>query len=253
MASGVLHVIGMPIGNKDDISQRSIDVIKNAKRIVVEQESIFRHNCRHLYNINMQDDVEIIEIVYTKELDHELDKIDMLIDLLKNGEDIFLVSDEGMPGIADPGGHLIKAAIRNNIRVTSSPGPSSIMAAITVAGCDNGFSFEGFLPFNEQHRMHSWEINKTKEKPMMFLLQNKEMNTDPNVSGNFSSHIFDFLKEAIDALGNKRQAVLCYNLTQNNEEIFRGTLKELYEKLSTMPRIDGNCCIVIYGTDGSIR
>lgn len=248
---GTLHVIGMPIGSKLDVSKRMIEVIENQKRIVVEQDKIFRFMCKDL-GINLRDDVELIEIKYETKKDYELFNKDMLIELLKNGEDLYLVSDEGMPGIADPGTKIIRAAIKENIKVTSSPGPSSIMAAVTVAGVEGGFSFEGFMSLDASRRPTEWEANKTKIKPMVFLVMNKQANSEPGIALGFSDHMVTFLDEATKYLGEDREAVICYNLTQHNENIIRGRLIDLLN-MTKNNRIDGNCCIVIAGTEKLLR
>lgn len=249
--TGTLYIVGMPIGSQSDVSKRMTDVIENQKRIVVEQARIFRFTCDQL-GIKLRDDVELIEIKYESGKNFENFHKDRLIDLLKNGEDLYVVSDEGMPGIADPGTKLIQSAIKENIRVTSSPGPSSIMAAITVAGVEGGFSFEGFMSHEEERRPSEWQNHKTKLKPMVFLVMNRESNSHPMEKSIFSEHMITFLKEAVQYLGEDREAVLCYNLTQHNEQVIRGKLIDLLN-MTNENRIDGNCSIVIAGTNGLFR
>jgi len=241
---GKLHLVGSPIGNIRDISFTTIDSIKNAKYIAVENPLLFKDFCS---NIQVDCNAELIDIAYEKDNDKEFKEYEYILSLLLNGDDVFIVSDEGMPGVADPGEQIVKRIIEDGrIDITSTPGPSAIMAAVSVAGCMNRFSFEGFMSHKKEERVNHLNNIKNNNIPMVFFIMNKERNTFPNQSAEFSNHIFLFLDEVIEAFGQARKSTLCYNLTRDDELIIRKTLGELKDYLLSNQRIDGNCCIVIH-------
>lgn len=241
---GKLHLIGSPIGNIKDISFTTIDSIKSAKYIVVENPILFKEFCNR---INVDCDAELIDIAYEEDDDKEFREYEYILSLLLNGKDVFIISDEGMPGVADPGEQIVKRIINDGrIDITSTPGPSAIMAAVSVAGCMNRFSFEGFMSHKKEERVDHLNKIKNNNIPMVFYIMNKERNLLPNQSTEFSNHIFLFLEEVIDAFGYNKKSTLCYNLTRDDELIIRKSLGDLKEHLMSIERIDGNCCIVIH-------
>ena len=117
---GKLYVIGLPIGNWDDISIRALNHLKIAKNIVMETEN----NLNQIFNnLNIVKDninfisMQIVSFNGTPGFSNEIANLSLIIDLLKSGEDVYLISDEGMPGFADPGELIIKTATKNNIDV----------------------------------------------------------------------------------------------------------------------------------------
>jgi 16S rRNA (cytidine1402-2'-O)-methyltransferase len=241
---GKLYLIGSPIGNIDDISFTTIQAIKTAKYIAVENPLLFKDFCSR---ISVECSAELIDIAYEEGNDKEAKEYDRIIDLLVSGNDIFIISDEGMPGIADPGEQIVKRIIEDGrVEITSTPGPSAIMAAVSVAGCMNRFSFEGFLSHDKQDRINHLNKIKNNDIPMVFYIMNKQRNLLPNQKADFSDHIFLFLDEVINAFGKHKQSTLCYNLTRQDELIIRKNLGDLKDYLLSNDRIDGNCCIVIH-------
>jgi 16S rRNA (cytidine1402-2'-O)-methyltransferase len=253
---GTLYVVGGPIGNSKDASPFFIDTVKNAKHLVIEQIDIFLDQIFKM-GINKPNG-ELIPIGYdiistTDRVLLEKENLNKILSILKNGEDVYLVSDEGMPGISDPGGIIIKEVIKNNINIYSTPGPSSIISAAITAGCTYKFSYEGFLSNENDVRILQWKELTNRVYPMIFLIKNLEPNNIPNSEDLFSDYIFDFLKEAMIYFGNNRKGVLMYNLSTDNKKhkqhVFRGSLYYLYEHTKNNKRISGNSCIVIDGTN----
>jgi 16S rRNA (cytidine1402-2'-O)-methyltransferase len=241
---GKLHLIGSPIGNIKDISFITIEAIKNAKYIAVENPILFKDFCN---KVGVEYFAELIDIAYEDGDDKETKEYPRILELLIGGNDVFIISDEGMPGIADPGEQIVKRVIQDGrVEITSTAGPSAILAAVSVAGCMNRFSFEGFLPHSKEERLNHLNKIKSNDIPMVFYIMNKQRNLLPNQSTEFSDHIFLFLDEAIDIFGKDKKSTLCYNLTRQDEIIIRKTLAELKDYLSSNERIDGNCCIVIH-------
>ncbi len=242
--AGKLHLIGSPIGNINDISITTTEAIKSARYIAVENPILFKDFCNR---VGVECNAELIDIAYEEDDDKETKEYPRVLELLIDNNDVFIISDEGMPGIADPGEQIVKKIIQDGrIEITSTAGPSAIMAAVSVAGCMNRFSFEGFLPHDKEHRINHLNKIKNNDIPMVFYIMNKQRNLLPNQSTDFSDHIFLFLDEAIDAFGKNKKSTLCYNLTRKDEVIIRKTLGELKDYLLSNQRIDGNCCIVIH-------
>jgi 16S rRNA (cytidine1402-2'-O)-methyltransferase len=254
MNKGKLYLVGMPIGNWEDMSVRAYKYIKNAKNIVIEREEAFENIWPAL---GMQrPDVNIISI----EMDsnggeagksYELENMDKIIALLESGEDVYVISDDGMPGIADPGELITKTAIANGFEVTATPGPSVAIAAVAVAGCMHNFSFESFLPFTKEDRMKYLLERRHLHAPMVFVLRNLQRSKDGKP--NYHTEIPEFLSEALGILGAERKAVLCYNLTKPNEKVVRGTLLELKKYFDETPREPDLISIVIDTINGSFN
>jgi 16S rRNA (cytidine1402-2'-O)-methyltransferase len=252
--SGTLYIVGGPIGNKKDASPFFIESIQKAKYLVVEQIDILFDQLKKFNAPNPTGElipIEYVSLAGEPGKSLELENLDKIINILKNGEDVYLVSDEGMPGIADPGELLIREAIKNDINIYATPGPSVVLSAVAIAGCLHKFSFEGFLSFDSWDRGHEWKELKNRVNPMVFLIKNRERNVIPDLPGPYSDHIFELMEEAMETFGENRKAVLMYNLTSEDyghpQSVFRGTLKYLYDFVKNNERLPGNCCIVIDG------
>ena len=133
-----LYVVPTPIGNLKDITERSLEVLKSVDIILAEDTRNTGKLLKH-YNINTK--------MLSHHLNNEHKSVPGVINLLKEGKQIALVSDAGMPGISDPGYLLLRECIREAIPTDVLPGPSAILPALLLSGfpCDR-FVFEGFLP-----------------------------------------------------------------------------------------------------------
>lgn len=180
---------------------------------------------------------------------YELENMGKILELLQNGEDVHLISDDGMPGVADPGELITKQAIANGFEVTATPGPSVALAAVAVAGCMHNFTFESFLPFTKEERVKYIDQRKYLHAPMVFVLRNLMRSQDNQPA--YHHEIPEFLGEAVEVLGANRKAVLCYNLTKENERVVRGTLQELKKYFDETPREPDLITIVIDTAGGS--
>lgn len=249
--SGILYLIGSPIGNSLDISDRLISAVETAEFICVEDIERFVSFC----NINnLHCSAELLDIMYSPDVDRELESLEYVAQKINSGTDVYVISDEGMPGIADPGNLIMDYAIKNNIVINVSPGPSTILGAAALAGVLNRFSFEGFLPHDNDKRNEYWKYLSTLNHPMIFLLQNPEnMPVDTELktyASNQASNTFVFLNEAIENLGN-RQAMYALDITTDKQVVIRKTMKELLSTLLEQ-NIPGNACIVVSGKDHSL-
>lgn len=252
--SGILYLIGSPIGNTEDISNRLINAVTNATTICVEDEARFSEFCKEN---NLTYTADIVDISYSLGNDREFNNKDLIINKLLSGEDVHIISDEGMPGVCDPGTMLTHLASQNNITVKVSPGPSTIIAAAIVAGVGSGFSFEQFPPHNEQGQEEMlWNRLLEKNQPMIFLLQNPKFLPESNEDKVFkvwpTNSAFYFINKAIEKFGEHRSAVFCNNLTFPNENVIRGSLRTIKEYMDNNSAELDKMCIVVNGKDHSV-
>lgn len=252
MKKGKLYLVGLPVGNWEDMPPRALRYIKTAKNIVMETEEAFERIWPALGiekpNANFIT-IEMKSLGGEPGKSYELANMNKIIELLERGEDVHIISDDGMPGVADPGELITKRAIALGYEVTATPGPSVALAAVAVAGCMHNFTFESFLPFSKEERIKYIQDRKLLHAPMVFVLRNL-IRTENNQPG-FHPEIPEFLGEAVEVLGANRKAVLCYNLTKENERVVRGTLLELKNYFDSTPREHDLITIVIDTQGGS--
>lgn len=153
---GNLYIIATPIGNLQDITLRAIEKLKSTEIILCEDT----RKTGNLIKILLKERREKIYISYFEQ--NEEKRIPEIINLLKNGKDVALVSDAGTPTISDPGFKLVRECIKNNIQVISIPGPTSLISALVSSGLPTDkFSFLGFLPEKKGNRLKL--LNNLKE------------------------------------------------------------------------------------------
>ena len=139
---GILYVVATPIGNLEDITFRAIRTLKEVDLIAAEDTR---------QTLKLLNHYEITKPLISMHRHNEEEKSNSIIEKLKNGENIAIVSDAGTPGISDPGEILIKQAIENNIKVIPIPGACAMINALICSGLDtSNFEFLGFLPLNKK-------------------------------------------------------------------------------------------------------
>ena len=160
--SGFLYIVGTPIGNLSDISFRAVNILKKVSLIACE-------DTRQTKKILSKFEFSNYLISFNKF--NSFNKIPKIIDDLKSGKSIALVSDAGMPGICDPGEELIKEAKNNGIQIICIPGPSAALTALVSSGFPSSkFSFIGFLPKKKKEREKLFlEIKKSEKTIISFL------------------------------------------------------------------------------------
>lgn len=207
-----LYVVSTPIGNLGDITFRAIETLKKVNLIACEDT---RHTRKLLSHYDIHNTLTSF-YEYNK-----LKKLDYLLNELRNGKDIALVSDSGTPGISDPGFLIIKEAIKNNIKVIVIPGASAVISALAISGLPtDSFVFEGFLP-----------RKKGKLKRVLSELASLERTV---VFYESPHRILETLKIMSEGLGNI-YVVLARELTKQFEEVLRGQLNELISKIEAVP------------------
>lgn len=207
---GTLYIVGTPIGNLEDMSQRAIRILKGVSIIAAEDT---RRTRKLLSHFDIHTPMESYHRFSEKE------KTPRLIEYLVSGQDVALVSDAGMPGISDPGEFLVKEAIKNNIRVVPIPGPCALILGLSVSGFSTErFVFEGFLPKKKQDRVKRLYTIKDESRTMIFY-----------ETGN---RLEDTLKDMQKVFGNRR-CVVARELTKKFEEIKRGDFDNIIGQISS--------------------
>ncbi|HSH36943.1 16S rRNA (cytidine(1402)-2'-O)-methyltransferase [Schnuerera sp.] len=225
MNKGILYICPTPIGNLEDITIRTIRILKEVDLIAAE-------DTRHTIKLLNHYDIKKSLISY-----HEHNKKvkgEQLIDKLKAGQKIGLVTDAGMPGISDPGEDIIRMCIQNEIEVVVLPGPTASIAALVLSGLSTKkFVFEGFLPSKKKERIK--ELERLKHETRTIILYEAP------------HRLLALLKDMEKILGN-RQISISRELTKIHEETFRGDVVEGIEQFeSQKPR--GEFVLIIKGSE----
>lgn len=221
--AGILYLCATPIGNLEDMTFRAV-------RVLGEVDFIAAEDTRHTRKLLTHFDLHTPLISY-----HEHNKFERgpeLISMLLEGKSIAVVSDAGLPGIADPGSHLAELAIEEGITVTPLPGANAALSGLICSGLDTtSFLFIGFLPKTSKKRREVLESIAMTKATLLFY-------ESPH-------RLKDTLKELIAVLG-ERKAVACRELTKKFEEFVRGSLSSLQEHFqNNQPR--GEFTLIIGG------
>ena len=209
-----LFVVATPIGNKDDITLRALKILQEVDFVICEE---YKMGSRLLKNYAIQKPLELLNEHNEKEQSFEL-----LKRFLENGETAALISDTGTPLFADPGNNLVWQCHQNGIKVVPIPGASSLLSALMVSGLKlEKFLYYGFLSANREMRIS--ELKKLpKNYDIIFLEAPYRLN----------SLLRDFRK----VCGERREVVLAYKLTQPQEKIFWGNIKEMIMMTKDLPK-----------------
>ena len=198
-----LYLVSTPIGNLKDITLRAIETLKKSSRILCEDTRVSR---------NLLDRYEIKSQLISNHKFNESKNLNKIINLLKSGEIISLISDAGTPSISDPGAILVNECIKNNIKVTPIPGPSAVAAAVSISGFSEKFIFYGFLPEKKQALINAFnKISKFNETCVFFISPKKINKIIPELKKNFSG----------------RKIVFCREISKIYEEFIRKNIDDL--------------------------
>lgn len=203
MSSGVIYIVATPIGNLDDISFRAVETLRNVDFIACE-------DTRHTIKLLNKYEIKNTLIPYH---DHnKIKKTPVLIEKLKKGQSMALVSDAGTPSISDPGFYLIREAIKNDIELSPIPGPTALISAVTASGLEiDRFVFEGYLPRKKGRTKRLKELAEYRVTIVIFEGPHRVIKT---------------LNDLREYLGD-RKAAIGREMTKMNEEFLRGSLSEL--------------------------
>ena len=221
--AGALFLVGTPIGNLADLSERARDTLASVDLIAAEDT---RRTGRLLSGLGLKKPlVSMFE-------GNEEARARELLDRLESGLDVAVVVDGGMPGISDPGYRIVRLAAERGIDVRVVPGPSAVLAALVVSGLPTDRSaFEGFLPRRPGDRAARLRAVRDDERTLVFFESPRRTPA--------------LLREIATILGDRRVA-LCRELTKLHEEVRRGTARELLEGLRDEP-LRGEVVLVVEG------
>ena len=205
--NGRLYLVATPIGNLEDITFRAINILKEVDLIVAEDT---RHTLKLLNHY------EISKPLISYHRHNEEIKVAGLIEKLKEGQNIAVVSDAGTPAICDPGEVIVKEALKENIKVIPIPGACAFVNALVASGLDTKeFVFYGFLSINKKIRKEKLEqIKKENKTIILYEAPHKLKNT----------------LEDLEEILENRKIVIARELTKIHEEFIKGTAKEILEK-----------------------
>ena len=198
-----LHIVSTPIGNLMDISQRAIKTLNKSDYILCEDTRVSK-------NLLKKFDIETNLISYHKF--NEKKNSSKIIDLLKSGSIISLISDAGTPTISDPGSILINECLKNNISISLVPGPSAVSSAISVSGFTDKFYFYGFLPDKKKILDGDLQILSKSHCSIIFFVSAKKFNKFIPVFKKYFSG---------------RKILICKEMTKLYEEFFRNEVDNL--------------------------
>lgn len=223
--AGRLYIVATPIGNLEDITLRAIRVLKEVELIVCEDTRV---SGRLLSNLEIRDTQLMSMNART-----ERTKIPEILSRLQSGSDVACVSDAGTPGMSDPGGALVAAAVDAGIRVESIPGPNAAITALAASGLPTrSFLFEGFLPHKKGRMTRLNELADYRETIILYESPHRILRT---------------LRDLSEAFGEDRPAAIGRELTKMYEEYNRGTLRELLDEYDSRPSIKGEFVLIVAG------
>lgn len=209
MAAGRLLIGATPLGQPSDASTRLIRALATADVIAAEDT----RRVRTLANALEVRPVGRIVSLFDQ---NEASRVPALLDDIRGGATVLLVSDAGMPLISDPGYRMVAACVEADLPVQCLPGPSAVTTALAVAGLPSErFCFEGFAPRKQSARTTWLQTLAAELRTCVFFESPRRLG--------------DCLRDAVTVLGADRRAVVCRELTKTHEEIVRGTLGELAE------------------------
>ena len=229
-APGTLWIVATPIGNLEDLSPRAQRLLGAVDLVVCEDT---RHSGRLLAAFGIKQRLASLH-------EHnEARAVPGLVERLAAGESMALISDAGTPLLSDPGYRLVRAAAEVGVTVSPVPGPSALLAGLSVAGLPTDrFAFEGFLPARENARRARLQALEGETRTLVFF-----------ESGN---RVAGLLQDAAACLGPEREAVLARELTKLHEQVYRDSLTGLAERVRDDPDASrGEMVVLVAGRAGA--
>jgi 16S rRNA (cytidine1402-2'-O)-methyltransferase len=223
---GTLYIVSTPIGNLEDITLRALRILKEVDLIAAEDT---RRSLKLLAHYGISKPM----ISYWRE--KEKARSDEIMSRLHAGQSVALISDAGTPGISDPGELLIKKAVEEHLRVVSIPGPSALVASLTVSGLPaEEFTFIGFLPSGKSQRRKVLADLSIERRTLIFY--------------EAPHRVIDTLTDIGEIVG-ERKASLVKEITKIHEEVLRGSISEILSELKNSV-VAGEYVIILEGRKG---
>ena len=219
----MLYIVPTPVGNLEDMTLRAIRVLKEADVVLAEDTRTSGILMKHF-------DIQNRLLSHHKFNEHGTSAT--VVERLKAGENVALISDAGTPGISDPGFYLVREAVAAGIEVQTLPGATACIPALVSSGlpCDR-FCFEGFLPQKKGRQSH---LEALREEPRTMVFYESPY------------RLVKLLQQLADVMGTERQACVCREISKIHEESRRGTLAELIDHFTQTPP-KGEIVVVVAG------
>ncbi|EKE18472.1 MAG: hypothetical protein ACD_9C00324G0001 [uncultured bacterium] len=234
--NGILYIVATPIGNLEDITLRALRILKEVDLIACEDTRVTRKLLNH-YSIATH------SIAFHQHTDSE--KTQKIIEDLKGGKNIALVTDAGTPGVSDPGNKLVEAAIAAEIIVLPIPGASAIASIVSVAGIDmQQFTFLGFPPHKKGRETYFKKVAASKI-PVMYYESPHRVLKNLELLAELSKTEFD--SESEKNSGKAKKIILGRELTKMFEEVVRGSIEEVLKYFQEIPsKVKGEFVIIVH-------
>ena len=198
-----LYLVSTPIGNLNDLSFRAIDTLKKSDYILCEDTRVSK---------NLLNKYQIQSKLISNHKFNEKKNLSKIIEFIKQGLFVSLISDAGTPSISDPGAILIKECIKNNIEIVPLPGASAVTSAVSISGFSEKFFFYGFFPEKNKDLLKDLEILSQLNSSLVFFISPKKLNK-----------IIPFIKKNFRG----RKILICREMTKFYEEFYRAEIDEL--------------------------
>ena len=211
-----LFVVATPIGNLKDITLRALETLKEVDLILAEDTRVIKGLLEHF---------DIKKPVLSYHQHSDINKVNEILDYLKQGKDLALVSDSGTPGISDPGAKLVAEVLKNGFQVVPIPGASALVAAASIVGFSmDKFLFLGFPPIKNKRKKFFEKVNNSEYPVIIYESPYRILKTLENLSD--------------------KEVVVCRELTKKFETIYRGSIISIIEELKK-DEIRGEFVIII--------
>jgi 16S rRNA (cytidine1402-2'-O)-methyltransferase len=230
MSGGQLILAATPLGNILDASERLKQTLQEADLIAAEDT---RRAKRLFADLNLEVKAPVISLFE----ENEIEKIPDIIEKLKNGAKVVVISDAGTPAISDPGYRLVTKAIEENISITVIPGPSAVLSALILSGLPTDrFSFEGFIARKGKERTEILNNLNTQSRTMvLFESPRRTLQT---------------LKDIQEVVGESRKAAVVREISKTYEEVIRGSISDLVS-WAQAKEVLGEITLVIAGVENT--
>lgn len=221
-----LYVVATPIGNLDDITIRAVKTLDGVDLVAAEDT---RHTSRLLAHYGIRTPL----ISYHEH--NEAQRTPQLVEKIRAGSAVALVSDAGTPSVSDPGFRLVRAAIENGLDIFPIPGVSAVVTALSASGLPtDSFVFVGFVPKKTGKRMDVLRSLAGEPRSLVFYESPRRVTA--------------LLHDLVDLMGD-RPAVLAREMTKLHEEFIRGRLTQIQAELANRPEVKGECTLLVDGAE----
>lgn len=223
---GRIVLAGTPIGNAGDATARLVELLATADIVAAE-------DTRRLHRLVQTLGITVAGRIISYHEHNEATRTAELLEQVKSGKTLVMVTDAGMPSVSDPGFRLVEGAVAAGLRVTAAPGPSAVLTALALSGLPTDrFCFEGFLPRKAGERSSRLADLDAERRTMVFF--------------EAPHRLEPMLRALHERFGADRRVAVCRELTKTYEEVIRGTLRELLQWAETN-EVRGEIAVVVGG------